>query len=149
MGDSLLRMLLPCVLSLTVAGCSSASTGDWVGSWNAVLSQVSTCSGQRTTNPVYGVIAITAASTSTDAITLAPQGFGCTLTWTVDTSNAVLQFGQSCPAPELDTVYSNGGLRLDGNSISATAGSYTSLINPNGPPMECNFTEAGALTRGS
>jgi hypothetical protein len=143
-----MRRLLLSALFLGLAGCSSTRTEMWTGSWNAVLSQVSTCSGQHTTTPVYGAIAIT--DSSTDAIITTPQGFGCALTWTVSASNAMLQPGQSCPAPELDTDYSNGGLTLDGNRISfTTAGAYTSEINPNAQPMECDFTEAGTLTRGS
>jgi hypothetical protein len=144
-----MRVVLTCVAALGAVGCSSTNISDWVGNWNAGVSEVTTCPSGMTTTQLTGVVAIT-AGTATDTIVTTPATSGCPLNWTVSGNGATLESGQHCVNPEQEVDYSSGGLTLNGNSISVgSAGTTSTQIGPSAPTVDCSFNQVGTFTRGT
>jgi hypothetical protein len=134
------------ILVGALAACGSSGSGNgsdptaWVGNWNAVGTQSTTCNGATTPTQLTGLTVIAAGS---KAGTIQTTADNCTLLWDLSGATITLESGQTCTVSvagaNVTVTWTQSSATLSGTTITGT---NTGATN-NG----CSFMQQYTLTK--
>ena len=132
------------ILVGAMAACGSSGNGSdptaWVGNWNTVGTQSTTCSGATATTQLTGLTVIAAG---TKASTIQTTADNCTLIWDLDGAKATLESGQTCTVSvagaNVTVTFTQSSATLSGTTITGT--------NTGSTNNDCSFMQQYTLTK--